>query len=172
MDSIAGVPTHPLVVHLPVVLIPVTLLAAIVSVAWRRARRAAAAVALGSALVAAAGAQLATITGEELEERVDVTAAVREHAALGESTRTLAFLTAVAALLWFARAAGARRLPGAGRVRRLLAPRAVGAALAAALVATALLTTVWDVRTGHEGASAAWSAEGPSLSAPASAASR
>ena len=47
---------------------------------------------LGGALVSFAGSQLATMSGESLEERVNVTATVRQHAQLGEATRTLALL--------------------------------------------------------------------------------
>jgi hypothetical protein len=105
------------------------------------------------------------MSGEGPEEQVDVTPVVQRHAQLGEATRTLAFVMLVAAAAYCAREwAGAVRLPGVGRLRSLLAPRAVGAALAIGLVATALLTTAWAVRAGHAGAEAAWSqpaANGP-----------
>jgi uncharacterized membrane protein len=163
VDTVFGIPAHPLIVHVPVVLIPLTLLAAIGAVAWRRGRRALSAAAFGGALVSFVGAQLATMSGERLEEHVDATSAIHQHAELGEATRTLAFAMLVAAAAYCAREwAGAARLPGAARVRAMLAPRAVGAVLAVALVASALLATTWDVRTGHKGAEAVW-ADNPAL---------
>jgi uncharacterized membrane protein len=152
-----GLPSHPLIVHIPIVVIPLTLLAAIGAVAWPRGRRVLSLVAAGGAFVAFAGAQLATMSGEGLEERVRETSLVERHADLGEATRTLAALMLLAAVAYCARQwAGAVRLPGAARVRALLAPRVVGVVLAVALLATATLTTTWAVRTGHEGAKATW----------------
>lgn len=163
MDTVFGIPAHPLIVHVPVVLIPLTLMAAIAAVAWRRGRRALSAAALVGALVSFVGAQLATMSGERLEERVDATSAIHQHAQLGEATRTLAFVMLLAAAAYCAREwAGATRLPGAERVRALLAPRAVGAVLAVVLVTSALLATTWDVRTGHRGAEAVWT-DSPAL---------
>jgi hypothetical protein len=170
VDTVFGIPAHPLIVHVPVVFILLTLLAAVAAVAWRRGRPILSLVALGGALVSFAGAQLATMSGEGLEERVDVTAVVRQHAQLGEATRTLAFLMLVAAAAYCAREwAPALRLRGAERVRTALAPRAIGVALAVALVATTALTTAWAVRAGHAGAEAAWSGADAGASARAAA---
>lgn len=36
LDQLFGLPAHPLLVHLPVVIIPMTLLLAVAAVAWRR----------------------------------------------------------------------------------------------------------------------------------------
>ncbi len=157
-DEVLGLPAHPLVVHLPVVLIPLVLLTAIAAVAWPRGRRVLALVTAAGALVAFAGAQLATMTGESLEGRVQETGLVERHAELGEATRTLAFLMLIAAVAYCARVWSDRlTVRGAGRLRALLAPRAVGAVLAVALLLSAALTTTWTVRTGHAGAEATWS---------------
>lgn len=157
LGEIAGLPAHPLLVHVPVVMIPLTLVAAVVAVAWPRARRAASLTALGTAAVGFLGAQLATMSGQELEERVVETALVERHAELGEATRTLAFVMLVAAAAYAARAwSGSLPVPGSARMRSLLTPRAVGAVLAVALLASALATTTVAVEAGHDGAKAAW----------------
>lgn len=158
LDQIAGLPAHPLIVHVPVVMIPLTLIAAVVAVAWPRARKAASLTALGTALVGFLGAQLATMSGEELEHQVVVTSLIHDHAELGEATRTLAFLTLIAAAVYAARVwAPSLRVTGSDRLRSLLAPRAVGAVLAIALVGAAVATTALAVQAGHQGAKAAWS---------------
>jgi hypothetical protein len=167
VDTLFGIPAHPLIVHVPVVFIPLTLLAAIAAVAWPRGRGTLSLVVLGGALVSFVGSQLATMSGEGLEERVDVTRTVRQHAQLGEATRTLAFVMLVAAAVYCAREwAPALRLAGLDRLRSLLAPRSVGVLLSVVLVAAAVLTTTWAVRAGHEGAEAAWSGSTARLSAP------
>lgn len=83
MDLIDGIPAHPLVVHLPVVLIPLALVAAILMLVrpqWRKASWVVVALA-GIGLV---GALLAENSGEALEKRVQESEAVEEHAEQGE----------------------------------------------------------------------------------------
>jgi hypothetical protein len=161
VDTVFGVPAHPLIVHVPVVFIPLTLIGAIAAVAWPRGRRVLSLAVLGGALVSFLGAQLATMTGETLEEEVRPGSIVHQHAQLGEATRTLAFVMLAAAAAYCAREWRASlRLPGAERLRSLLAPRAVGTVLALALIALCALTTTWAVRAGHKGAEAAWDRPG------------
>jgi len=158
LDQVLGLPAHPLIVHIPVVLIPITMLAAIAAVAWPRGRRVLSLVVAGGALVAFVGAQLATMSGESLQGRVVETSLIERHAQLGEATRTLAFVMLVVAIAYCARQwRESLRVPGASRIRPLLAPRAVGAALTVAVVASTALATTWAVRAGHEGAKATWS---------------
>ena len=102
------------------------------------------------------GAQVAVMTGDWLEEQVRETSVVQEHAELGEGTRTLAILCSSPPWAFVARE-WRDRLPGGERLRPLLAPRGVAVALSIVLLATAVLTTVWVVRTGHMGAKATWS---------------
>lgn len=147
IDEVLGLPAHPLLVHAPLVLIPLVLVAAValtVRPAWRERGAvpfAAFAVLVGGLAVLAAG------SGEPLEHRVAATSLVHDHAELGEQLRTIALLVAGAAVAW------AVALRGRARMRwapRLLAP------LLALVVLSASLATVWDVRTGHAGAKAAW----------------
>ncbi len=165
LDQIQGLPTHPLVVHLPVVLIPLTLLLAILAVSWPRARRVLSLIVLIGAAASMLGAQIAVMSGGWLEENVRETAVVEQHAELGDQTRALAILMFLAAVGFVARE-WSDRLPGGERLRRLTAHRGVAVAMSVVLLATAVLTTVWVVRTGHMGAKAAWS-EVPAATAPA-----
>lgn len=156
-DTLLGLPAHPLVVHLSVVFIPLTLILAILAVAWARGRRVLSLVVAIGATISMLGAQVAVWSGESLQERVRETSLVEQHAELGEGTRTFAILMFLAAVAYFAREwRDDVHVPGADRVRGLLAPRAIGIALSVVLLATAGLTTVWVARAGHMGAKATW----------------
>ena len=156
IDQIQGLPAHPLVVHVPVVLIPLTLILAIVAVAWPGGRRWLSLAVLIGATGSMLGAQVAVMSGDWLEEHVESSSLIHDHAELGEGARTFAILMFLAAAAFFVRE-WRDRLPGGDRLGRILAPRGVAVALSVLLLATAVLTTVWVVRAGHMGAKAAWS---------------
>jgi uncharacterized membrane protein len=157
LDQVFGVPAHPLLVHIPVVFIPLTLLVAIVAVAWARGRKVLSLVVLGCATVGMLFAQLAVMSGESLEERVREDSLVHQHAELGEGTRTFAILVFLVAVAFVVREwRGGLRVRLAERAGTLLAPRRIGLAISVALIAVSALTTVWVVRTGHVGAKAVW----------------
>ena len=142
-DSIAGIPAHPLIVHIPVVFIPLTLLVAIAAVLWRSRRRELAVVTLATATVGMLGAQLATMSGESLQEQVPGSSVIRDHAELGEGARTLAIIVFLAAVLFAARELR-DRFPAAA------------VAVTAVLLGTSVAATAWTIRAGHMGAKAAW----------------
>ena len=103
MDTIGGIPAHPLFVHAPAVLIPLAALGVLIMVArpawWDRYRWATLAVSGLGAL----GAMLAAESGEALEEGVEGTASrsqLHAHTEAGEAARTVAivfFLVVLAA---------------------------------------------------------------------------
>jgi hypothetical protein len=156
LDSVAGIPAHPLIVHIPVVFIPLTLVVAIAAVAWRARRRELSLVALGTALVGMLGAQLATMSGESLEEQVRRSPLINDHAQLGESARTLAIIVFLAAAAFAAREFRDRFPRSAAGVARAAGRPAAAVALSVALLATSAAATAWTVRAGHMGAKAAW----------------
>lgn len=149
MNNLFGVPAHPLLVHLPVVGIPVLAMLAVAMIVkpeWREklaVPTAVLAVLMAAATILAAGA------GESLQERVPNTELVRKHAELGDQLKaiTIAFaavLVAYAVLLKFK----------SHDLLRRLAP--LLPALLAGCVLVGAVATVWDVRTGHAGAKAVW----------------
>ena len=99
INSLFGLPAHPLVVHAAVVLLPLAAIATILTAAipalaprttrpWRSGWRSSATIAVG----------LAQGSGESLKERVDETELVEEHAEQGETVLPWAIaLTIVAA---------------------------------------------------------------------------
>lgn len=142
VDTFFGLPAHPLLVHIPIVLIPILGLATIalaVNKDWReRYSVAAAVVGVGTMImtILAAGA------GEKLEERVGEDSLIRDHAELGEQTRLLMIIFAVVLVAM------------AVSVKRGSAKAAAWLSIAALVVGG--LSTAWVVRTGHAGAKSVW----------------
>lgn len=180
MDTITGIPAHPLFVHVPVILVPLAALAAILMVirpAWKQ-RYQWATLAIG--FVGMVGAILAAGSGEELEE-----AAEREmegmsgprpwesHAEAGELARTVSIvffvvLAAYVLIPWFLQRrarnsapAAADPAPGASSAPAVKAgPAWLAPVLAAAVAVAAVGSVVTIIDAGHSGAKSVWSEEG------------
>jgi len=156
LTTLFGLPAHPLLVHLPVVMVPLAGVLAVVLAlrptwldrfGW---------VLVGLAGLGALGAVLAAGSGEGLEESVERTAALREHAEMGETAEVVAIVffvavLAVVLLRWFAR----RRAEGSS-ISTFVASRAGALVLTAVLVASAAGATATVVQAGHQGAKATW----------------
>lgn len=163
LTNLAGLPAHPLIVHLPVVLVPLAFVGAVLALAvkpWRSWLLPLTAIAAGISLV---GAQLAVMSGEGLEELLDEeSAAIERHAELGEQVRPFVLLflafAVLAAVAWYlAHRTGDEDAPSSGTVatwRKLAIP------LMALSVLSGALGTVWVVRAGHSGATSVWEEEG------------
>ncbi len=159
IDQIFGIPAHPLIVHLPVVFTPLIVIAAIALVVRRDWLSRFGIPLVIACVVLSFLCILATQSGESLQERVRETSLVQSHADLGEQMRNIVFLfTAFVIAL-----VGYDILQRRGRTLP-----AVGATILAALVViSGIGATVWDVRTGHEGAKSVWSATGTGKLVPA-----
>ena len=156
ITTLFGLPAHPLLVHLPVVMVPLAGVLAVILAfrpvwldrfGW---------VLVGLAGLGAVGAVLAAGSGEALEESVERTAVLREHAEMGETAQvvTIAFFVAVVAVVllrWFVR----RRAEGSS-LSTFVSSRAGSLVLAAVLVASAAGATATVVQAGHQGATATW----------------
>lgn len=163
ITSIGGLPAHPLLVHMPIVLVPVAFLGAL-ALAIRRAWVARFGVLLLIVgFVAAAGTVLASQAGETLRDEVPVTDTVRRHADLADATRLLVAIFFVLLLAWIVLDIRGRRLAAAASSASVEATdgsRSASMAIRLVLPITTLLigllATIWVVRTGHEGAKATW----------------
>jgi uncharacterized membrane protein len=150
---VLGLPLHPLIVHLAVVLLPLSALGAIaiaVRPAW--SKRFGVLVVAGAA-VGAIAAVISKNSGEDLAQQVGVTS---QHLDYGNLMPLLAggFLALIAVFWLFDRG-----VPG-NRSRPLwLKVLAVVVALAAIVV------IVWTALTGHSGAEAVWGSVGSSAAA-------
>ena len=162
LDTIGGIPVHPLIVHAVVVLVPLAALLLLLAAVSPRIRRWAGILTPVLATVALITVPLASESGESLERRVEETPALEEHTELGDTlVYIMLAVTVLAWALWFldrrARAAVATG-DAAADGSRATAPRsALLTAVIVLSVLSVLATTVQVVRIGHSGASASWS---------------
>jgi len=131
INDIGGLPAHPLVVHLPVVLVPL-------------------------ATVGATATQLATGSGESLEERVRESDLIETHSRIAEQARPWIFAFAVEPAV-----GGSGGGVAVATRPRTAAPSAARMATAAIVLCAAgvglgAVSTVQVYRTGHSGARATW----------------
>lgn len=160
LKTLFGLPAHPLMVHLPVVLIPLAGLIAIVfafRTQWLDR--------FGWALVAlsglgALGGILAAGSGEGLEDLGERKAGLHDHAEMGEAARTLGivfFLIVLAVVV--ARHLARRKGEGAQGVWGFVGSKAGAIVAAAALVVSAGAATYTISVAGHQGAKLVWEKE-------------
>lgn len=171
MDELFGIPAHPLIVHAPVVLLPLAaigVVAMLLRPTWYLHFRWPV---LAITAVGTLGAIFAASSGEEFEELVEdsksgaAREAIEEHAEAGETARTLAlvFLVAVVAFVvvpWFLERR-ARAAAAAGSTAVETAPPSAGPTwlkpvlmVFVALAAVGSLVTIIDA--GHSGAGSVW----------------
>lgn len=155
MSEIQGLPSHPLLVHGPVVLIPLLALLMLVLLVKRDWRATVGPWVVLLGLVMLGLTVIAAGSGEDLQANVRDTALVRQHAELGSSMRPIAFAMVVALVLLVAPAWAWRR-GGPGALVRLAESRGWSMIVAVLVVVTAVLGTYWIIRTGHSGAEAVW----------------
>jgi len=146
-------------VHIPVVMVPLALIAVISYLfipTWRRQL-----VWVAGVLAAGGsfGAVLAAASGESLREHVTNSRALADHAAMGETARLLAFVffLAVAALVVYQEIRTRRTEPqDGGRLVAISRHRLVYPTLVAVLLVTGV-AAVWGlVAAGHAGAKITW----------------
>ncbi|MFF4016400.1 DUF2231 domain-containing protein [Streptomyces sp. NPDC001843] len=162
MNLINGLPAHVLLVHVVVVLVPLTALALVASALWPPAARRLGVLLPLLALVSLVSVPLTTHAGEWLEAHVESNALVRRHTELGDGLLPWALgLFVLAAVVWWAgrragaASAGAVEGDGAGIATRWAASpvRVVVAVLSLAVAAGAVVDVY---RIGDSGAKAAW----------------
>lgn len=158
LTEIAGIPSHPLLVHAAVVLLPLAALALVVA-AWWPAARARMGVGLPVlALVAAGACYLAKESGEQLEKRPSMEGmheSIEAHATQGTATFLWSLALLVVAVLVWAGSSGAvgTRVPAV----RALSGRA-GAVVLGVVATVAAVACIWGVvAAGHSGATMVWS---------------
>ena len=165
IDTLGGLPAHPAVVHLPVVMVPLAFALTVLAV-WPRVRPWALPAATGAAVLGLLGSLLAGGTGEALEESVKRTPLVRDHTQAAEMVNVfLAPFLALLCVLLFAHWARAGSIPFASRLtpltRRVVprvaawSARTVSIILAATVLSGALAS--WATyNAGHTGAKSVW----------------
>ncbi|MHA6526025.1 DUF2231 domain-containing protein [Tessaracoccus sp. G1721] len=166
LDTVLGLPLHPLVVHAVVVLLPLVALGVMALAVVPRWRARFALPLLGLLVVGAGSAVVAMLSGNELAERVGIPAT---HQTLGTTLAfsAVGYLVFAGGWLWWVRGEEDDEPSTARDVAGWVA-----AGLSAAIIALTVLV-------GHSGATAVWGGVGatpegsptPSASAPPSASS-
>jgi len=160
LEKIFGLPAHPLLVHAPVILIPLCAIGAIwiaVSPTWRHR--------IGWIVVVLAGgavgaSQLAAGSGEALQDAMDKdTALVERHAELGETFVWFAFaffLAVLALMVWDTMQRRKASAAGEEPDLRGLGRSGTAIVLGILVVVTALGATFRVYQVGHSGAESVW----------------
>lgn len=161
MESINGLPAHPLFVHAPVVLVPLSALFALVLAARPGLRRKAGWGLALAAIVTLVSTQLAISSGYAFDELVAGAVNTDKHEALAITGRNFVLLFTLAALVvavldWRNRAGS---IATTGDVTNSSASTSDTIARVGAIAAGlfSVLATVWMFRAGEEGAKLVWS---------------
>jgi hypothetical protein len=157
-STLFGLPTHAMVVHAAVVLIPLAALAVVLHAFWPAARRR---LGVGTPILAGIAlilTPLATSSGDELEHMVGDNALVRRHAELADGLLPWVLgLFVVGLALWLLDRRRARVHTDGPGAQRTAEPRWLPIVVGV-LAAVAVVGTVQQVvRVGHAGAQATWS---------------
>lgn len=160
MERIFDLPAHPLLVHFPVVAIPTLCAVAIAMAFWPRFRQRYGLPALLLGAATLVSTWLATQSGEALVEPLFLQSVIEDHERLGKTTMILVLLLFVflCAQVGVGRSidkksAGSFAVPARAKSGLMV--------LSAAVVVLSVLSTVWVVRTGHEGAKVTWAGQLP-----------
>jgi uncharacterized membrane protein len=164
-DKLFGLPAHPLLVHAPIVLLPIASIATVVLVAkpaWRRSLQVwwMAGVVLVFVLLFASKQ-----SGEALLDGIESTSGegavlVDRHAQLADQTTLIAFVWMLVAVVlvggekWSQRSAVV--VADDGSTTAAAPDSAVARGLVAVAAVLGVIATIWLIRTGHEGANSVW----------------
>jgi hypothetical protein len=165
MNSFSGLPTHPLLVHIPVAMLPLATFGVVIMLAkqaWYERYRWAV---LFVAAIGTVGAILASGSGEGLQEDIRATRgveaarAIHEHAEAGDLARGMAIIFFIALAAYVVGPWLLERKRGAddliGRIGDRL-PSWTPIALKVVAAVTALAATGTVINAGHSGASEVW----------------
>lgn len=156
MGELFGLPAHPMLVHIPVVLLPLLAAGAIAMAAKPRWRLQFSWALLVATLVTALASIWATQSGESLLDALQPALGTKatRHSELGDQTALIAtiFFVGAGAMTLMDRWYLPRRARQESTTRAALSP----VVLASVVAAVGVLAAVWVIRTGHEGARITW----------------
>jgi uncharacterized membrane protein len=161
MSFIASLPMHPLLVHIPVVLVPLAVIGALlilVHPAWMKP--------YGFIVVALAGAgflgaMLAASTGEDLQETLEssgqtISATLRDHVEMGDGVQAFAGVFFLVTAAWVGFAWWRRRVGEEKATATVKQPKLLNIILSVLVVLGGVAAT-WSVTAaGHSGATSVW----------------
>jgi len=157
----ASLPNHPLLVHIPVVLVPLAAIGAIamaIRPAWLQRYGA---IVTGIAFAGFLGALFAADTGESLLETFEaagqtVPATLNDHAEMGDNVAIFAGVFFFLLLGWVLFAWWRRRVGEEKAVKTVRKPKLLSIVLSVLVVLAGVGGTVSVTLTGHSGAKSVW----------------
>jgi len=165
-NIIGSLPTHPLLVHIPVAFVPLAALGVVVLAVRPSWLRTFGPLVAGFAAVGFVGAVLATSTGETLEDDLRSTGMalsdrLHDHTEMGDRVQVVAGIFLVLTLAWVLFAAWRRRVGDERATAKVRKPRLVALVLSVLVVASGAVATASVVAAGHSGASSVWEQSAP-----------
>ena len=155
METIFDLPAHPLMVHFPAVAIPVLAISSSALVFLPRERERYGVVVMALAVLTVVSTFLAANSGQSLADGLNYPESqIGVHRQFGETLRWFVLILGVSTIALLTRAGTKRSADFAARGAMLVR---------SAVLISALLSVVWAVRTGHEGAKSAWQETGALL---------
>ncbi|WP_433715831.1 hypothetical protein ACQP2U_18775 [Nocardia sp. CA-084685] len=157
LTTINGLPTHILLVHVVVVLVPLAALMLVASVLWPAARHHLGPITPLVSLAALVAIPLTTESGEWLEHHTAHDPLVRIHTQLADGLLPWSAVTFLLAVVWWAtHSEWVARWSRTARIAAVTANRVVIIAMVAVAVAVSAGSVVQVYRIGDSGAKAAW----------------
>ena len=160
-DTLGGLPAHPLLVHIPVVLIPLAAIGALAIAVRPKWMRSFGWLVAGVAGVGFLGAVFAAQSGEAYKETLEasgqtITSTLEDHAEMGDTAQAFAAMFFALVVVWVL-FAWWRRHTGEEKVTAAVKqPKLIAIILSVLVVASGVAGTASVTVTGHSGAKTVW----------------
>lgn len=163
---LGGLPTHPLLVHIPVAFIPLAAIGALAMALRPTLLRTFGPAVAGIAGIGFVGALLAANSGEELEESrraagETISSTLHDHAEMGDTVQLVAGIFFVLVLAWVLFNRWSTKVGDEKATAVVRKPRLVGIVLAVLVVLAGVGATTSVFLTGHSGATSVWEQSAP-----------
>lgn len=160
IDSFGNIPSHPLLVHVPVVLVPLSMVATVLMVLLPSLRRRFGSLAVVILTIAFAGTIIAARSGSSLEKAYTAAGeaipdVLKQHADMGTRLQFVVGAYLCLTIVWIVRS----RRSGAdyGDDDRILSQaRLITAAIVVLVVTAGSFSSILTLRTAHSGARSVW----------------
>lgn len=160
IESLGSIPSHPLLVHVPVVLVPLSMVATTLMIMSSSARRRYGSLAVALLTIAFVGTVFAARSGHALETEYEksgrnISDLLRDHADMGSRLQYVVGVYLILSMIWIVRSR--RPIPlDADDDPTLHNRRIVSAILAFLVVTSAIASTASTLHTGHSGLRSVW----------------
>ena len=159
--TLGGLPAHPLLVHIPVVLIPLAALGALAIAVRPRWMRSFGWLLAGVAGVGLLGAIFAAQSGEAYKETLEatgqtITSTLEDHAEMGDAAQGFAAVFFALVVVWVLFAWWRRRSGEEKVIAVVKRPKVIAIILSVLVVVSGIAATASVTVTGHSGAKSVW----------------